>query len=114
MPDAWDYETIRTEVVERMKSIADEQGIECGSIEDQRAIVDDLGFSSLDVAVLVSHLEKTFGVDPFATNNSAATEIRTVEDVCMLYERTLSDADTGVSPEDGEVLRARSRRATPR
>jgi acyl carrier protein len=74
-------------VREVITQVANEQDVEIPPLEEHLAVVDDLGFSSLDVATLTSLLEDRFGVDPFRENLAVITEVRTVADVIDLYER---------------------------
>lgn len=52
------------------------------------ALVDDLGFESLDLALAVAELEAKLGVDPFATEATIGT-VRTVGDFIAVYVRAL-------------------------
>jgi len=74
--------------------VAKDQSIPIDKVENHHSIVEDLNFSSLDVATLASLLETTFEVDPFSRNMAVITEIRTVNDICKLYERCLTDTSS--------------------
>lgn len=52
------------------------------------ALVGDLGFESLDLALAVAELEARLGVDPFATDATIAG-VRTVGDFVAVYLRAL-------------------------
>jgi acyl carrier protein len=52
------------------------------------ALVDDLGFESLDLALAVAELEAELGVDPFATEATIGA-VRTVGDFLAVYRRAL-------------------------
>lgn len=56
-----------------------------GMIEDTSKIVQDLGFTSLDVAELVAVLEMELEVDPFS-NGVSLMDVRTYGDFCTVYE----------------------------
>ncbi len=83
-------ETVKSVIIEVAKNKGEDMVIESGD----QAIVEDLGFASLDVAVLVATLETKLGVDPFLENKAVITEIRTVDDLCKVYARCLLDDDT--------------------
>ena len=70
--------------------VAKDQDIQIGELAPSKRVVDDLGFSSLDVATLTALLEASFKVDPFGTGVATITEIRTVQDVCDLYNRCVN------------------------
>lgn len=73
-----------------IRQVADEQSIPLERVEDHHAIVDDLGFKSLDISTLVVLLEQNLGVDPFSSFRASLTDIRTVADLVSIYERCLS------------------------
>ncbi len=73
-----------------IQKVADQQSISLERMEAQHRIVEDLGFSSLDVATLTAVLEEEFHVDPFSNNMASITDIRTVGDICSLYDRCLN------------------------
>lgn len=83
------YQEINSKIKEIIKTVAEEQDIEIGPIEDHHAIVDDLGFSSLDVATLAAYFEDAFQVDPFKMGVASVTTIRTVKEVSKAYEKAL-------------------------
>lgn len=83
------YHEINAKIKEILKMVAEDQDIVIGQIEDHHAIVDDLGFSSLDVAVLAAHFEEAFKVDPFTMGVASVTSIRTVKEVSKAYEKAL-------------------------
>jgi acyl carrier protein len=83
------YETVNKKVKEIIYQVAEEQGIVLDGIEDEQAIVDDLGFASLDVATLAALFEEAFQVDPFSTGIASVTTIRTVRDVTTVYEKAI-------------------------
>lgn len=94
--------------------VANDQGLPVATIEDHHSVVEDLGFASLDVATLTALLENAFGFDPFAENIAVITEIRTVADMCAVYQKGLSgngqdSADIAVTT-DGDTQRGQRRR----
>ena len=87
MADTWTLETITKKVIALVTQVAEEQGITCQHIDEDKAMVDDLGLASLDIAALVAHLEIAFKVDPFTTMKAAITDIRTIRDLCQVYHQ---------------------------
>ena len=81
-------------VKECILQVAREQLIELQELKPQHRVVDDLGFSSLDVATLTALLENRFKVDPFQSGLASITEIRTLQDMFNLYERCLNATAT--------------------
>jgi len=89
------YHEVNKKIKEIINQVAEEQEIEIGDIEDHHAIVDDLGFSSLDVATLAAYFEEIFGVDPFSMGIASVTSIRTVRDVSRVYEKAMKLKSVG-------------------
>lgn len=83
------YHEVKDKIKEIIQRVADEQDIQINEIHDHDAIVDDLGFSSLDVATLAANFEEDFGVDPFSMGIASITEVRTVEEVSKVYEKAI-------------------------
>lgn len=81
---------IEIAVRECILQVAREQLIELPELTSQHRVVDDLGFSSLDVATLTALLEHKFKVDPFQSGMASITEIRTLQDMFNLYNRCLN------------------------
>ncbi|MFI4955211.1 MAG: hypothetical protein ACHP9Y_04795 [Gammaproteobacteria bacterium] len=59
-------------------------------IEKNHKIVDDLGFSSLEVAVLTARLEIEFECEPFTSGEVPITDVRTVGQVYQVYENIIN------------------------
>lgn len=68
----------------------------------------DLGVSSLQLAELVSNLESSFGVDPFA-ERVPITSVRSVGDLCNAYLACLAPADAADESLDVELRAVRAR-----
>ena len=83
------YHEINQKIKEIIKQVAEEQDIQIATVEDHHAIVDDLGFSSLDVATLAAYFEDEFHVDPFKMGVASVTSIRTVKEISKAYEKAL-------------------------
>lgn len=83
------YHEVKDKIKEIIRQVADEQDIKVETINDSDAIVDDLGFSSLDVATLAAYFEEAFGVDPFSMGIASVTDVRTVDEVSKIYEKAI-------------------------
>ena len=59
--------SVRTEILDQFKQVADEQDTQLGSLSDEMPLL-DLGLDSLCFAIIVSRLESVLGVDPFSEN----------------------------------------------
>lgn len=85
---------IESVVKKCIQQIAEEQSKTIKSLNSNQRIVEDLGFKSLDVATFTALLESELGVDPFLNNMAVITEIRTIGDVCDVYDRCINDSDS--------------------
>jgi acyl carrier protein len=84
------YQDICQTVKSKIMQVGEEEGLEIREVQDHQSLVENLGFSSLDVATLVALLEATLDVDPFRMNLAVITELRTVEDIAKAYENALT------------------------
>jgi len=84
---------IEKNVLNCIRQVASDQSIDLEEMKFHHAIVEDLGFASLDVATLTAFLESTFKVDPFTSGMAVITEIRTIQDICNLYDRCLNGSE---------------------
>jgi acyl carrier protein len=76
---------VRSTVLE----IARQRTVHVETIRDDHLLTAELGFDSLDLAQLVAMLERSLGVDPFATKSIRA--IRTVAELCAVYRQSCTD-----------------------
>jgi acyl carrier protein len=83
---------IRNTILNVIRTVAEERGLQLPTINDDTEIVDELGFSSLTVAALIANLEEELGVDPFQDEDTMITDIRTVGDLCKVYGTRLERA----------------------
>jgi acyl carrier protein len=83
------YADIRNSIEKIIRRIADERDLEVPPVSDATELVDELGFSSLLVAMLIANLEEELGVDPFQDENVMITDIRTVKDLGDVYANCL-------------------------
>jgi len=72
-----------------IRRIADERSLQLPELADSTEIVDELGFSSLQVATLIANLEEEFGVDPFQDENVMISDVRTLKDLGDIYAKAL-------------------------
>lgn len=68
----------------------------------------DLGVTSLQLAELISNLESTFEVDPFA-EKVPITSVRSLGDLCSAYLSCLTPGDVADDPLDQELRAVRAR-----
>src|SRR5690349_15460268 len=87
--------TNRDAVMAVLRKVGRIRGIDPDHIQADRGLV-DLGYQSLDLAQIVALLEQRLGVDPF--ERQAITDVRTVEDLCAAYARTLADEQPASDP----------------
>lgn len=66
-----------------------------GSVEagDDVRVIEDLGFSSLDIAQLVAQMEMGTGVDPFSQGETISS-ITTVGSICDIYQKYMDSAQS--------------------
>lgn len=83
MPD----DTLRAQVFETILEVAEEEDLQVDEVKDTDALVDDLGFGSLEIAQVIANLEHELGVDPF--EETPITEIRTAGDLVRAYEKVI-------------------------
>jgi acyl carrier protein len=89
-----DKKSVNKTIKKLIMQIADEQSIEIVSLSDRDHFVEDLGFSSLDIATLVALLEVEFKIDPFSTNKTVITEISRIEELVDIYYKCLSGKES--------------------
>jgi hypothetical protein len=70
-----------------LEEVGRDRGIEPAALLLQQGLV-DIGFKSIDLARIVALAEIRLGVDPFETR--PITDIRTVGDLCRVYEDALA------------------------
>lgn len=74
-------------IYDTLRRVAEEEGVQLGTISDNSALIDNLGFRSLHIARILAILEIQFSYDPFASGDVPITSLRTVGDLCAAYER---------------------------
>jgi acyl carrier protein len=84
------------EVHQVLKDLMEEEKSETRELKNDDRLVEDLGFSSLNMARIIAILEDQFGTDPFS-KSVAITSIRTVGDLAGAYRQTL-EADPAREP----------------
>lgn len=79
------------DVVENViRTVAEQRNLALPPLQDGTELVDELGFSSLIIATLIANLEEVLGVDPFQDENVMITDIRTIADLCGVYDACLA------------------------
>lgn len=79
-------ETIHDVIMSIKKKHLEENSIE---INDEASLINDLGFTSLDLAQLIAELENYFEVDPFS-EGALISDIQKVEDLYKIYQQSLT------------------------
>jgi len=88
---------IQNQIVTVIRRVAEERHLKLPEIADSTEIVDELGFSSLQVATLIANLEEELGVDPFQDEDVMIADVRTVKDLNEIYERALAARESQVA-----------------
>ena len=86
-------EDVKHVIKNTMVQLAADQSKQIGTINDNDNIVEKLGFTSIEVATLISMLDTTFNVDPFGTGEASVTEVGTVGQLTKVYERCLKNKE---------------------
>ena len=82
---------IKKAVESVIREVAAQHNVELPAmLKPDLEIVDDLGFTSLYVAALIANLEEELDIDPFEDEDVMITDIRTVGDLCEVYEEALA------------------------
>lgn len=68
-----------------IKEVATTQKIKLPVLQDHLEIVDDLGFTSFSVGLLITKLEDLFNVDPFEDEEVMIDDMRTIKGICAVY-----------------------------
>ena len=76
--------SLRTRIVEEFARVAREHGKTLAPLTDDLALLDS-GLDSLCLAIIVSRLEDSLGVDPFSAADDADFPV-TLADFVRLYE----------------------------
>jgi len=94
-------------------AVMSEKGLQGHAVANTDHVVATLGFSSLDLAVLLAQLEIALEGDPFAELISVTT-VRTVGDICDAYCRFFAGEQPSTELEDRAFDRAQRRVQTER
>ncbi len=100
-------EQIEAAVLEEVRRVMEEVGLEERPLEPAARLNADLGLSSLDLAQLVATLEVELDADPFA-ELVPITGVRTVGDLCDAYRRFLAGERAPADDDGLEAARARA------
>ena len=77
--------SVRAEILEQFKQVAEEQDKQLGPLRDELPLLDS-GLDSLCFAILVARLEDKLGLDPFTAADDVAFPV-TLGDFVRLYDR---------------------------
>ena len=72
----------------KIKELLLEKEITLTDISEDYALGDDLGLTSMDLAILVANLELELGVEPFL-EDFVITDIRTLGELCQAFDETI-------------------------
>ncbi len=75
--------TVRSTIQNVLSSVLRDAGREIPEFSDEALLGETIQLDSLDFAVVIVHLEREFGVDPF---RKSVQRIRTFGDLVHLYE----------------------------
>ena len=85
-------------VLEVLQKVAKEHSIDPESVQSHVNLV-DIGFKSIDLARIIALLELELEVDPFERH--PITDIRTMSDLCEVYENEFTRMACGDAPSMG-------------
>jgi acyl carrier protein len=83
---------IKNTIVKVIRRVAEERHLQLPELADGTELVDELGFSSLQVATLIANLEEELGVDPFQDEDVMIADVRTIKDLGDIYSRALQSS----------------------
>jgi len=79
--------SVRSEILDQVKQVADDQDMRLGPLSDELPLLDS-GLDSLCFAILVTRLETVLGVDPFSENEGAPFPV-TLGEFIRFYENAV-------------------------
>lgn len=88
---------IKHRIEKVIRRVAEERNLQLPQLADSTEIVDELGFSSLQVATLIANLEEEFGVDPFQDEDVMIADVRTLKDLGDIYAKALATREMQVA-----------------
>jgi len=88
-------EQVKKVINNAIQQIQEQKSYPVANLRDDLRIIDDLGFSSLDIAQLIAYLEMELNVDPYA-NGALISSINTVESLYKLYQSCLDKRNSEV------------------
>lgn len=80
----------KSAIMQVIKEVARQNKLQLPPLREDMEIVDELGFTSLAVASVIANLEEILIVDPFQDEGVMITDIRTIGDLCTVYENCLA------------------------
>jgi acyl carrier protein len=85
---------IKNRIEKVIRRVAEERNLKLPALADGTEIVGELGFSSLQVAILIANLEEEFGVDPFQDEDVMIADVRTIKDLGHIYAKAAASRET--------------------
>lgn len=79
-------------ILDVVRNVARDKYPDVEAVRPDQTLVEDLGLTSLDLAVIIAKLERKLGVDPFA-EHVAVTSIRTAGDLAAAYGKCLEGVE---------------------
>ncbi|MEC2352648.1 acyl carrier protein [Bacillus velezensis] len=80
-------------IAQIIQDIQEQQSYRAVEAGDDVRVIEDLGFSSLDIAQLVAQMEMETGVDPFSQGETISS-ITTVGSICDNYQKYMDSAQS--------------------
>ncbi len=80
----------RSTILSEMQKVAEEQKVKLASLSDDLILIES-GLDSLCLAILVSRLEDTLGVDPFSSSDEVPLPV-TLGDFVKAYDNAARSA----------------------
>jgi len=71
-----------------IKEIQAQKSIRAVDLDENKRVIEDLGFVSLDIAQLIAILELEIGVDPFS-EGVALTDVSTIGELNQVYQTSI-------------------------
>jgi hypothetical protein len=96
------------EIDQALRRVGGDRALDLATIQADHALVDDLGFKSIDLARIIAILRIRLNADPFA-RLVPITEVRTVGDLRAAYEACLAGNLPSPPADNAGQSRARAR-----
>lgn len=87
-------EQVKKVIENAINQIQEQRSYKISELNEELKLIDDLGFSSLDIAQLIAYLEMELNVDPFS-EGAMISSINTVGNLCKVYQECLNNKEMG-------------------